>query len=535
MTKKSAALAAHLFAAMRRRMGERRLPDSDIEKAELVASTRLPWQARAARDRGRQIAIICPRRTGKSWYVLSLGMERCLLRPGSHWVVIGLTRPTVRNNYWGILKALNQKLELGIRFHGTNLTATFPNGSVIAFTGGENRAEIEKLRGGQYDGVIIDECKSYNPVVFGELVHEVVTPALGDRAGQLILIGTPGSILQGPFYEATCTPPIELETPLGKRWTNRKFGDPDDDVPAMWSKHTATLQENTAVVNPEGMTLWDEALAKKMLNGWSDDNPVWRREYLGEWVPAADRLVYHGYSTYRHDYDGTLPEGHEWHRVLGFDVGYRNHDAVVILAYAPTHPDVWELHSEKRDKQTIGVMAKWLLELMAAFEPETIVADFGALATKVMETLAVEYGIVAEPAEKKEKLDFIELMNSDFTSTPPRIHVVAGSPWAREMMEHRWDEGTLGTAKPKEDERTANDCCDAGLYAFRYCYHKRWEPKKIRHAVGTQSWWNEYRAAERARAEKTARERADQAAGGDRNLDGDWWTPDHDSHSSTWN
>lgn len=510
-------LLGHLLGSIRRRRGN--MPAGDGAKADMISASRMAWQDRVATDPNRYIAVLAPRRAGKSWLVLSLAMESSLRHPGAHWVIVGLTRPSVKVIYWQVMKRLNQMMELGVKFHGTDLTATFPNGSIIRFTGAENRGEIEKLRGGQYDGVVVDECKSFQPEVFRELLQEVVRPALMDRTGKLILIGTPGDILAGPFYEATCTPPVRTAAADGtKRWSNRKYGDADDGVPALWSKHLTSLRENTEVVNAKGQTLWEDALEYKRLMGWADNHQVWLREYLAIWTASDNRLVY-SYQPHRNTYETHLPEGHEWIHVMGFDLGYQDSDACVVWAYSPTCPGLYEIYSQKRPKQNIAAMAGWLLEIRDTYSPDAIVADFGALGKKILESIADDYGLVAEPAEKREKLTWIANMNADFDRC--LVHLLPGSALGEEMLVNRWLEASLGTEKLREDDRTPNDLCDAALYAYRYAHHKRWQPRKPTHEVHSREWWAEYKRQEFQRAVREVKAaREDDFSG----LDRDWWS-----------
>jgi hypothetical protein len=183
-----------------------------------------PHQRRLDADRSRHVSVISPRQTGKSTGVMLLVSKRCQETAGAEWVVIGLTRPSVKRIYWGPLKKLNEQLELGLKFNDQELIARFPNGSCIYFVGGETVSEIEKLRGGRFHGAVVDECASYSTIVFSMLLDEILQPALNTHLGQLILIGTPGDQLAGEFYLATCQPAEVIRTPQGDRRTNRLAG-----------------------------------------------------------------------------------------------------------------------------------------------------------------------------------------------------------------------------------------------------------------------------------------------------------------------
>jgi len=512
-------LLGHLFSQVKARI-EKSKPTTDLERADFIAGSRMPVQAVAASDPSIRKSVRCPRRAGKSWFVLSVALEACLRKPGSVWVIVGLTRPSVQQIFWTLTKRLSQDLELGVFFKEVELSANFPNGSVILYRGAESRSEIEKLRGGQYDGVIVDECKSFSPVVFTELVQDVIEPALLDRHGSLILVGTPGDILAGPFYEATCEPPVYFGPDEDRHATNHRFGEPAD-VPFVWSFHTWTLRDNTEVPH-----LWEAALKTKALRRWTDDHPTWRREYLGQWVASKDKLVYRFVPSI-HEYDGELPVGHVWRKVLALDIGYHDADAIVVWAYATTSFDIFTVYAEKKPKLNITNLAGWIHQVRDTFcdnLPDVMTADSGGLATKVLSELASVHGLPFEPAEKKEKNDFIEILNGEYDAG--RIHILAGTELSKELITNRWLEKSLGTPKRKEDPRTPNDLCDAHLYGWRWCDHRRAQPPDRQPLQGSADWWIKKQAKEMADAVK---EYLRTKQPDDSRLDHDWWAGSQDS------
>lgn len=512
-------LIGHLFASVKQRQDGLDLSD-DIAKADFIAASRMPVQASVAADPNRRIAVRCPRRAGKSWLVLSIALERCLRKRGAIWVVLGLSRPSVQQIFWGLLKQLDKQLELGLKFLETPLIAEFPNGSKILFRGAETRSEIEKLRGGQYDGVIVDECKSFSAAVFIELVQDVIEPALGDRRGVLILVGTPGDVLAGPFYEATCEPPVLFKGADGiERASNHLFGS-EQAQPYIWSLHTWTLKDNI-----ECPWLWEEAEERKRTRGWSEDNHSWRREYLGHWVASTHRLVYRYIPRYN-DYDGVLPADRTWIYVLGLDTGFKDADAIVIWAYNNLDYDVWQVYGKKRPKQNITQLAIWLKEVIGSFcgsAPSEMVYDPAGGGAKIVAELAQVHGLYfSEPAEKKDKNDYIELMNNEFDLR--RLHILRGNEYGDELISNRWLEKTIGTEKRKEDPKTPNDLCDAGLYGWRVCDHRRPQPPVHKPAAQSEEWWQSYKKAQMDKAIKEhlqQKNREDNFTG----MDKDWWRP----------
>jgi hypothetical protein len=280
--------------------------------------------------------------------------------------------------------------------------------------------------------------------------------------------------------------------------------------------------------------MWQAFLKEKELRGWADDHPTWRREYLGQWVPGDGRLVYR-YRAHLHDFDPDdasrwgLPFAEDgWRTVVGIDFGTKDGTAMVVWAWHPNVPDLWEVYSEKRKPEDWGIadlrmpvklVADWFKALEKDYGPfDCAVGDPAGLATMVMDTLASEHGVYVEPAEKKEKLDHIELFNDDLDAN--RIHFRRGGELAEEMLGNKWLEKTLGTERRKEDPSTQNDLCDAALYAFRWCLHRQARPKPPKGpATLTPDWFRQLAAQEREATMKKlaqAREPADR-------LDQEWW------------
>jgi phage terminase large subunit len=80
-----------------------------------------------------------------------------------------------------------------MKYNQTELRADFINGARITLLSSENP---DSLRGIYLDGCIIDETAQIN----SELINEVITPALSDRKGFMILVGTPKG-MANLFYD----------------------------------------------------------------------------------------------------------------------------------------------------------------------------------------------------------------------------------------------------------------------------------------------------------------------------------------------
>lgn len=514
--KHSPVLLDALFAAVAGEAEKRRATDQWYEKGELLRGLLMPVQARLEKDKSRRKAVRSPRQTGKSTGVMIIVSIRCFEDAMAEWVVICITRKSAKSIYWQPLKQLNEKFELGLEFHNQDLEATFPNGSKLRFVGADNISEIEKLRGGRYNGVVVDESKSYPVLLFDEMIYEVLEPALMAKNGELILIGTPGDSLRGTFYLSTVDEPVVFSDVNGvpERQSNVLHGT-EPVYPAKWVFHRWTLPDNLTQF-PDGSggyyTMWDKAQEMMRQNGWTRKTPQAAREYFGDWIPADDKRVYR-YRPALHDYDPHvnllsdkrhvrwgLPDlPGEFKTVVSVDLGTRDGTGVVIWAWNIYTDDLWEVYSDKRKREAgerlpIREIAEWYHDLESQFGPfEGWPSDPGGLATMVHDELADQYQVYLEPADKHEKNDAIEIMNNDFDSG--RIHVRRGSMLSDELDRARWNLKKLDKNKKIEDDTIPNDVVDAGLYGHRWCRHRKPVKQKFTTPVLSPEWYREREAA----------------------------------------
>lgn len=518
------------------------------ERAEAQSDSKSRWDSRAAAiyagctaaqrklidsaKAGYQyLSLRCPRRSGKSHGMTSLALWWGETHPNSRILIISLTLKSTKENFWsgapgGIIKQ-NHVYELGLKFNHTDTVWVHENGSRGRLAGAETVADIERLRGAaaEADIAIVDECKSFAPELLNELIRDVLEPGLMTRDGILVLGGTPGSIPVGTFYEATdararndaggvtCIPAEEEDGPAYAALS-------DEDRQNLWRLHTWTIQENTAAPRQ-----WARALGNKKRQGWPDDHPTWRREYLGEWVTDATDLVYswaghkhkEEYVTWRPQKTKDNPSGlpqefGPWRFVLGIDLGYVDESALVLAAYSETLKELRHVYDFKAPGMTVD---DFFDEIFAVIErygrPDAIVADTAGGGSKMLvETLNQRYGLGIEPAKKTEKQDHIELVNSDFAGG--RIKIIPGSDLAHELSGLQWDLSRESkmvlarTGRLREDPACPNHLCDALLYLYRYSYHFWSSAPEAGLTPYTPAWWVEFEQKQLNAALKARRE-----------------------------
>lgn len=500
-----------------------------VEKVDLIYEGANPVQRELIDDKSLYIGAVCPRRSGKTFSVVSKALHLGESKPGARILIISLTLKSTVENYWsgapGGLFSQNYRYDLGLTFNTTQHTWVHQNGSRGLLAGAETKADIEHLRGAaaEADLIVIDECKSFAPSHLEDLIENVVEPGLMTRNGQLIMIGTPGSIPLGPFYEATClrarvgecpTPEacaehcphvrptcIQYQHKAVYRTLEGYGGLTEAEVEDLFSLHMWTIQDNLAAPHQ-----WARALKIKVRRGWADDHPTWRREYLGEWVNDSSDLVY-AYMKARaagtvvnwvpqaeFGVTGLDPKQGPWHLLMGIDLGFVDASAMVVVAYSEQLKELRQVHEFKRPELDSQAFIEEVLEICAQFpELEYVVADYGGGGAKMLlETLNQRYGMSIMPAEKKSKNDHIDLLNGDFLTG--RIKILAKSDLEIELCGLQWDLSNdakmvlARTGRLREDPQCPNHLCDAFLYIWRFAHHFWASPFDQGPPPGTPEW-----------------------------------------------
>jgi hypothetical protein len=484
---------------------------SALDQARLLLSKLFDQQRWLVEDTSPYKVALCPRRAGKSYALLIYALYVALTVQNAQILIVARVRKQVKKSFWNPLRQLNREFGLGIHFRNNELEAELPNGSFIYLCGADTHEEIEKFRGTGYNLVVVDECKSFPNSLLQELLTEVIEPSLLDTGGSVVMIGTPGPVLSGAFYAVT-TEDLSV-IPAGERthWTAKPYKSEESVnigtesrpiwVKPKWSQHRWSLADN--VGNPK---IWERALARHKEKGVPDDDPTWRREYLAQWVPNGSRLVY-SYGRIEDDRclwvkdpkgPHGLPQGHSWRYVLGVDLGHDDATAFVVGAWSETNQALHYVHVEKHPKYNVGEIAarcRALEEQFGHFDARVI--DTGGLGKMIAVSLEQIYGISFIPAEKPQKAAFIRLLNSD--QEQGRIKIDPCSDLAEEYRVLTWKDETHRLIDPNCRE----DCSDAALYVWRFCYHHYWQDSERDPDFQSPAWWR----AKEVEAEAAYRDR----------------------------
>lgn len=143
------------------------------------------FQRKARESLSRFSVLVCHRRWGKTVFaVMELILSALMTsRPDFRGGYVAPYRKQAKDIAWDYFKRFTGSIP-GVTYNETELTVTFPNGARITLYGADN---AEALRGLYFDYVVMDEVADMKPYVWGEIVR----PALADRRGRCLFIGTP--------------------------------------------------------------------------------------------------------------------------------------------------------------------------------------------------------------------------------------------------------------------------------------------------------------------------------------------------------
>ena len=137
--------------------------------------------------------LVCHRRFGKTFLAINALIDAAL-RTRKENARYGYVAPFLKQAKqvsWDYLKRFAYRVP-DVSVNESELSILFPNGSMIRLYGSDNG---EAMRGVYFDGVVIDEVADCRL----ETWPEIIRPALADRKGWCLFIGTPKGMNQ--FFE----------------------------------------------------------------------------------------------------------------------------------------------------------------------------------------------------------------------------------------------------------------------------------------------------------------------------------------------
>lgn len=427
-----------------------------IKNRPITAEVDFKDQNDFVEDKARYIVAQCSRRAGKSNGLAKRFFKTMEQYPSSTCIYLSMTRESAMAIMWPVLHELNEKYNLGCTFTESKLLVTHPNGAKLKLYGADMQNFIKRLKGQKSPGIGIDECQDFGTHL-QSLIDDVLTPMLTDYADSwLACTGTPGPVPQGYFFDIT---------------QNRRFG---------YSYHAWTLLDNPYLPNPS-----EFIKDLKTKREWNDDNPTLQREWLNQWVLDVQSL----WIQYNSKADFvSLPDipGNNWHYILGMDIGFKDADALAVVAYGDIGKEAYLIEEVITAKQGLTELVEQVHDLRKRYEFSKMVIDEGGLGKKLAEEMRRQHKIPVEPADKVRKQENVEFLNDAMRLG--RFKAKSTSRFAKDsyLVQIDWERSRPDKIIVKKHPHS--DIIDAVLYAFKespaYAYEK--EPEKPK--IGSKAW-----------------------------------------------
>jgi hypothetical protein len=132
--------------------------------------------------------VVAHRRMGKTVAVINHLLKKSLTckRKSPRYAYIAPLRKQAKAIAWDYLKHYTRPIP-GVIVNESELYVQLPNGARITIYGAD---DPDSLRGLYFDGVVMDEMAQMKPNVW----EEIIRPALADREGWIVFIGTPKGV-----------------------------------------------------------------------------------------------------------------------------------------------------------------------------------------------------------------------------------------------------------------------------------------------------------------------------------------------------
>lgn len=425
-----------------------------------VANFLFPEQLDFIRDTSGTKIAVCSRRSGKTIACAADLIDTAISNPNVVCLYITLSRNNAKKIIWREIKKINRDYILNGVENLSELSMTYPNGSVIYLSGAKDTNEIEKFRGLALKKVYIDEAQSFRSYI-KDLIDDVLAPALMDYAGTLVLIGTPPPIPTGYFCDA-------FQSTNG------------------WSKHHWTFWNNPFITKKSKLSHQEMLDRELKRRGVTTQDPSIQREWFGKFTLDSDALLLH-YNAKMNDFDD-LPTitPKKWNYIMGIDLGFDDADAIAILAWCDDSPTTYVVEEKVVPQQGITELVAQVEDLRKRYDVSKIVIDQGGLGKKIAEELRRRHQIPVEPADKARKMENIAFLNDSLRTG--RMKAKKDSKFAQDSYLVEIDKDKSTSDKIKVSDKYHSDIIDAVLYAFRESPAYTYQTPAPKPAYGSRAW-----------------------------------------------
>lgn len=426
--------------------------------SSVILGDTFPEQNAFVLDPSRYLAACCTRRAGKS-SALALRFLRTMEKyPKAQSLYLALTQESAKQIMWGVLQEMDAKYKLGLDFLEATRTVVHPNGHKLRIMGADLSNFIRRLRGRKFAGVAVDEAQEFGQHI-NSLVDDVLTPSIADYSdGWLALTGTPGCVPTGMFFEIT---------------QGGKYG---------YSLHKWSILDNPYMPDAAGFIA-----DLKQKREWDDNNPTLRREWRGEWVLDVDTLwIRYNEKVNHYSKLPELPLPHKYNYIMGVDIGYKDADAIAVLAWSDCSPETYLVEELLTRKQDITALAEQIKTLSDKYKVSKIVMDEGALGKKAAEEIRRRHAIPVHAAEKTRKQETVGFFNDTLRLGRFKAHKDSRFAQDSYLIQIDWDKSTPDKIVIKK--KPHSDIIDAIIYAYKISPAYTYQTPVKKAVVGSKEW-----------------------------------------------
>lgn len=419
------------------------------KKAFKLEDYLFPQQLQFVQDPSLNTIAICSRRAGKSTAVAASLVMIAHQNAECTALYITGTRSDAKKIIWKEILKFNRIHKLGGIPNITELTLSFDNGSIVRLAGAKDESEIDKIRGQlpPLKKVFIDEAQKIRDSILIQLIDDVLEPALLDYGASISLLGTPGSIPTGYFYQMAHNLK-EDGTPLPTQ---------------VWSVHSWTFFDNPYIAL-KSKTSHQELLNRVLKRrGLDISHPTIQREYYGKWTLDLESLLVH-YDVKKNHYESLPPLKTPYSYILGIDLGFDDADAIAVLAWHEDSPITYLVEEVVTKGQGITELAEQIKALEIKYNISKMVIDQGGLGKKIAEELRRRKQIPVLPADKARKMEHIAFLNDALRTG--RFKAKQDSKFAQDCFLVEIDRDKTTPDKIKVSEKYHSDAIDSTLYSF---------------------------------------------------------------------
>ena len=387
-----------------------------------------PLQQRLVEQEIRFQAWMATRRAAKSNSFARRMLKR-ITKKKCNALYLALTLDSAKAILWDVVEQL--LLEKKVSFTANKQAGVFTlgNGSIIKFAGlDSNYREMRKILGQKFAIVGIDECGSMTQDM-ETIVNQMITPALTDEMGDLILLGTAEAIPNTYFQKV-------MDGKVGG-WHLEKWD---------------TSQ------NPYMARNWEEDIKRILASNPLTEQASWfRSHYKNEWAVDDNLRIY---NVFAYNLIKEVTYKKRPRHIIGVDLGFNDDCAFVIGTYFEHDPTLYVEKSFKQKEMDITDTANAIKALLKDYPNAQLIVD-GANKQGV-EEMKNRHKLGLKAASKEDKFTFMRILKDDLIQNRVQFVEQSNTQLLDEMR-------SLMKIKDvdQEDPRCQNHITDALLYMWR--------------------------------------------------------------------